>query len=95
MVHHGRIGPPIFTPKGSLYDDIRQRIANAGGAISREMLDREIATDASCSERIAKVGGLPSLLTNMHHSGEITMGPNIICLTERAKRRMAKQAGTK
>lgn len=95
MVHHGRIGPPVFTPKGSLYDDIRSRIANAGGTISRDMLDKELATDASCSKRIAEIGGLSSLLINMQHSGEVILEREIISLTERAKRRMAKQGGAR
>jgi hypothetical protein len=95
MVHHGRIGLPVFTPKGSLYDDIRSRIASAGGTISRDMLNEELATDASCLKRIAEVGGLSALLTNMHHSGEVILERKVISLTERAKRRMAKQRGAR
>ena len=90
-VRHGRIGPPVFSLPNSRYSAIRTLLANAGGTMTRADLAMKITEHPEMAEQIKNSRGLASLLSNMRHSGEVALQGDLVSLTERALRRLAKR----
>lgn len=85
---HGRARPPVYSPAGSLYDTVRCCLKKNGGTCTRDQLEQQLGSRPEVHAKIASAGGLGPLLTNMRHSGEITLEANLVRLTVRALRRM-------
>ncbi|WP_169738046.1 hypothetical protein [Sphingomonas astaxanthinifaciens] len=66
-------------------------LANAGGSMTRADLAMKIAEQPELAEALKDGRGLASLLSNMRHSGEIALEGDLVSLTGRAIRRIAKR----
>jgi len=92
-IRHGRVGQLYFSPLGSQYDCVRRTLAAQGGSCSRTTLSKALAAYPQMQGRVQQDSRLAALLSNMRHSGEITLAGDTVSLTERAIKRLRQQIG--
>jgi hypothetical protein len=68
---------------GSLYQFVRETLAERGGTCSRTELLSAILADANAAQRLALSQGLSPLLQNMKHSGFIELDGQLVRRTKR------------
>jgi hypothetical protein len=88
----GRVGPPTAGVPGSLYDFVRRYLCDHGGSATRAEVREAIMSDPRYSEKLKRSRGFHSLISNMHHSGDIELDGPTLHATSRTYRRMRKQA---
>ena len=73
---------------GSLYDFVRRYICDHGGSATRAEVRTAIMSDPRLAEKLERSRGFYSLVSNMHHSGDITLDGPTIRATSRTYRRL-------
>ena len=74
--------------RGSLYEFVRQTLAENGGSCTKVALLAAIQSDSHAAQRLQKGLGFGRLLVNMKHSGFIEMDGDIV---RRTKRRVGRK----
>ena len=88
LVTGGRVGPPTAGVPGSLYDFVRRYLCDHGGSATRAEVRSAIMSDPQYSEKLERSRGFNSLISNMHHSGDIELDGPTIRATSRTLRRL-------
>lgn len=82
-----RVGPPTSGVPGSLYDFVRRYLCDHGGSATRAEVRHALMSDPRYSERLERSRGFHSLISNMHHSGDVQLKGDILRATSRTYRR--------
>ena len=72
-----------FRSRGSLYQLVRQALAERGGRCTRAELLAIIAQDPDAARRLEQGQGLSRLLQNMKHSGFVELDGDLVRRTTR------------
>lgn len=67
----------------SLYQFVRDQLAASGGACTRSELLKAIHRDRQASARLDQTQGFSALLSNMKHSGFLTLDDDLVRATPR------------
>lgn len=88
LVTGGRVGPPTAGVSDSLYDFVRRYLCDRGGSATRPEVRAAIMSDPRFAEKLERSRGFHSLISNMHHSGDIELDGQTIRATSRTLRRL-------
>lgn len=84
----GRVGPPTSGVPGSLYDFVRRYLCDNGGRSPRAAIEAALVADPQMREKLFKSRGFHSLISNMHHSGDVELDGATVRATSRTYRRL-------
>ena len=84
----GRVGPPTSGVPGTLYDFVRRYLCDNGGSSSRAAIADALLAEPQMREKLFKSRGFHSLISNMHHSGDVELDGKIVRATSRTYRRL-------
>jgi hypothetical protein len=88
VVRGGRVGPPTAGVPGTLYDFVRRFLCDHGGSATRAEVRAAIMSDSRYAEKLERSRGFHSLISNMHHSGDIELDGPTVRATGRTYRRL-------
>ena len=86
-----RVGPPTSGVPGSLYDRVRRILCSNGGRATRQEIFSALQADPFVEDRLAKIRSFNDLLSNMRHSGDVTIDGDEVTATGRTFRRLGLQ----
>ena len=84
----GRVGPPTSGVPGSLYDFVRRYLCDNGGSSSRGAIEAALVAEPQMREKLFNSRGFHSLISNMHHSGDVELDGATVRATGRTYRRL-------
>ena len=87
----GRVGPPTSGVPGTLYDFVRRYLCGEGGISTRAAIEAAPRADPEMREKLFKSRGFHSLISNMHHSGDVELDGVVVRATIRTYRRLGIQ----
>jgi hypothetical protein len=71
-----------------MYDFVRRYLCDNGGISTRATIEAALLADPQKRQRLLNSRGFHSLISNMHHSGDVELDGPIVRATSRTYRRL-------